>query len=497
VLKGPLIGFDEDCLFRLAHERGDGVTLWTELRRRRGEDEAFAGAGTVLQELLARVDYAPPYELIAEILGARGGRRKWLARLGPEAGDPLDELMAASLAYERQHGTSLQGFLHWLGTGDIEVKRDFDLSGRDEVRIMTVHGAKGLQAPIVFLPDTMGVPPPQAPSVLWTEDGLPLWRAHAGCGAPALDRARALAQQKKDEEYRRLLYVAMTRAEDRLYVCGWHGKRAPPPDCWYGLVEAGLESAPGVVESSFAAPIADGWEGKSLALVTLQSVPPEADTRAIAGRPGPLALPDWCRSPPKPEPSPPKPLAPSRPERAEPAPRSPLGDDGGAGFRRGLLVHRLLQTLPQLDPGARGAAARRFLALPVHELEPDEQKALLAETLAVLDDPETAPLFGPGSLAEVPVVGVIGGRVLSGRIDRLVVTDEAVLIVDYKTLRPVPADEDRIPALYIDQLRAYRAAVAQVYPGRAVRCALLWTDGPTLMQVSQRRLAIDARGERF
>jgi len=160
-------------------------------------------------------------------------------------------------------------------------------------------------------------------------------------------------------------------------------------------------------------------------------------------------------------------------------------------------VHRLLQTLPQLEPGARDAAARRFLALPVHELEPGEQEALLAETLAVLDDPETAPLFGPGSLAEVPVVGVIDGRVLSGRIDRLVVTEDAVLIVDYKTLRPVPADEDRVPALYIDQLRAYRAAIAQVYPGRAVRCALLWTDGPTLMQVSQRRLAIDAPGGRF
>ncbi len=182
-------------------------------------------------------------------------------------------------------------------------------------------------------------------------------------------------------------------------------------------------------------------------------------------------------------------MAPSRPERAEPAPRSPLGDDGGAGFRRGLLVHRLLQTLPQLDPSARAMAGRRFLARPVHGLEPAEQEALLNETLAVLNDPAMAALFGPGSLAEVPVVGVLDGRVLSGRIDRMLVTDAAVLIVDYKTLRPVPPDEDKVPALYIDQLRAYRAAIARIYPGRDVRCALLWTDGPTLMPVSARRLA--------
>ncbi len=205
---------------------------------------------------------------MAEILGARGGRRRFLARLGPEAGDPLDELLTVSLAYERRHEPSLQGFLHWLRTGDIEVKRDFDLGQRDEVRIMTVHGAKGLQAPIVFVPDTMAVPPGPAPALLWTADGLPLWRAHAGCGADLLDRARAAAQQKKAEEYRRLLYVAMTRAEDRLYMCGWRGPKTPPQGSWYELIEAGLAAAPGVAAFDFAAPIADGWRGRGLRLVT-------------------------------------------------------------------------------------------------------------------------------------------------------------------------------------------------------------------------------------
>jgi ATP-dependent helicase/nuclease subunit A len=165
-----------------------------------------------------------------------------------------------------------------------------------------------------------------------------------------------------------------------------------------------------------------------------------------------------------------------------------LGEDQGATFLRGLLIHRLLQSLPNIEPGKRAAAARRFLALPVHGLPQAAQAAMLQESLAVLDDPEFAPLFAPGSAAEVPVVGFVGGRALAGQIDRLVVTDDAVLIVDYKTMRPVPASEAEIPAAYLDQLAAYRLAVAAIYPTKRVRCALLWTEGPSLMPISEDRL---------
>jgi ATP-dependent helicase/nuclease subunit A len=161
-----------------------------------------------------------------------------------------------------------------------------------------------------------------------------------------------------------------------------------------------------------------------------------------------------------------------------------LGEAPGAGLLRGRLVHRLLQSLPELRADARAAAARRFLALPVHGLDPAQQEALLAETLAVLDHAEFQPLFAPGSEAEVPVVALLGGKALAGQIDRLAVTADSVLIVDYKTLRPPPADEASVPEAYLAQLAAYRAAIAQIYPGRAIRCALLWTEGPRLMPVS-------------
>jgi ATP-dependent helicase/nuclease subunit A len=490
LLKSPLYGIDEETLFALAHGRGER-RLWLELRRRAEIHPAVRRAVEELSALLARADFVAPYELFADVLASRGGRRAILARLGPEAMDPLDEFLALALAYERAHIPSLQGFLHWLGTGETEIKRDLDQRGRDEVRIMTVHGAKGLQAPIVFLPDTLQTPS-QTPRLLWTEDGLPLWAPRRELDAPAAEIARRMALGRRDEEYRRLLYVAMTRAEDRLVVCGWETRRTAPEGSWYHLVAAGLAPVAAPKAYDFRTLIGDdGWSGPGLWLDRTQLVPPQDDKAYPAAAPLAAALPLWALSAPPPEPAPPKPLAPSRPSLAEPAARSPLALTAGsasAGFKRGLIVHRLLQILPDLPAIARRAAAERFLARPVHALPPDEQSAIASEILAVLDHPDFAELFGPQSQAEVPIVGLIGDYALSGQIDRLLVGDDAILIVDYKTLRPPPASESEVPPVYLRQLAAYRAAVATIYPRHEVRCALLWTDGPHLMTISPARL---------
>jgi ATP-dependent helicase/nuclease subunit A len=189
--------------------------------------------------------------------------------------------------------------------------------------------------------------------------------------------------------------------------------------------------------------------------------------------------------PPAAEPEPPLPLVPSRPEGEEPGALSPAA----SRFKRGLVIHALLQHLPELPAAARRAAAKRFLARPVHALAAEAQREILAETLAILSDPEFAPIFGPGSLAEVPVVGLVGGRALTGQIDRLVVTAERVLIVDYKTLRAPPSSPDQVAPFYLRQLAGYRAALARMYPNREIRCALLWTAGPLLMPIEAARLA--------
>ena len=484
VLKGPLFGISEDQLFALAYDRNE-QHLWTRLQRRADADLLLANATALLRDLLRRADFAPPYELYADILGARGGRRAMLERLGPDAADPIEEFLALALSYEREHVPSLQGFLHWLVAGEIEVKRDFAERQRDEVRIMTVHGAKGLEAPIVFLPDTMQLPDPQIP-MLWTEaEALPLWRPRKEFDTSRYDAQRQALRRRELQEYRRLLYVALTRAQDRLYVCGWDTRDAKGGETWHTLCQAGWT---GLAEpfNFDAAPLIgerDGWSGAGLRLLSPQSAAPMREPHAFTA-PMIGAVPAWLSQPAPDEPDPPKPLLPSQPAGAEPAALSPLAGAGRDRFKRGLLVHRLLQTLPDLLPGERDSAARRFLALPVHALDPAEQDDICRETLAVLEAPEFAALWGDDAQAEVPVVGLIGGHALSGQIDRLVATDSQVLIVDYKTVRPPPENDADVAAPYLQQLAIYRAALERIYPDRPVSCAILWTAGPRLMPIS-------------
>jgi ATP-dependent helicase/nuclease subunit A len=481
VLKGPLIGLAEESLFDLAWPRERGEFLWHALRRRAEERADWAEAYRYLAGLMARADFVPPFELYAEVLGGRagqeGGRNKILGRLGPEAGDPIDEFMGSALEFECVHAPSLQHFLHWLGRGEVEVKRDLEQATRDEVRVMTVHGSKGLQAPIVLLPDTARTPRGED-ALLWTAEGLMLWPPRAAHREARAEALRGDARAAQEREYRRLLYVAMTRAEDRLYVCGWRGARAASEGNWHALVEDGLRHGEKVGAEEIAPP---AGEGTALRVVGPQIAPTEKQDAARGFRPVAVALPGWAAMPPPTEEVPPRPLTPSRPDEDEPSPRSPLGDDRGAAFRRGLLIHALLQALPEIESAGRRAAAEAWLARPAHGLDAAAQAEIAEVTLAVLEDPAFAALFAPGSKAEVPVTGRVGDRVISGQVDRLVVTEDRVDIVDYKSSRPAPADADSVPPVYLRQMAAYRAVLRKVYPGFSVFCAILWTDGPVLM----------------
>jgi ATP-dependent helicase/nuclease subunit A len=472
VLKGPLVGFTEDELFRLAYERG-GLSLWRRLAMLKDEVPAFTRAYDFISELLSRVDLMPPFTLFAHVLGPLGGRKKIQGRLGPESLDALEEFLNAAIAYERSHPPSLEGFLHWLEASAEDIKRDLEHGVRDEVRVMTVHGAKGLQAPIVILPDTVSQPRDDI-QIFWAENGLPVWCSRSKDADGVASRLRSAARQRREEEQRRLLYVAMTRAEDRLYVCGWQTQRAPSTDSWYTLIEAGLKDLNGTQTVKVPS-----YDATGLRFVSPQSMPAEAARAAVVGTAAPL--PAWATSPPPPEPTPPRPLAPSQQEDAEPPVRSPLLVEDGLRFRRGRLVHRLLQSLPELPPASRAEAGRRWLGRPGQGLTPEQAEALLKETLAILDAPNLRPLFGPESRPEVPVTGVIGRHVVSGQVDRLVALADRVLVIDYKTNRPAPADPAKVAPLYLRQMAAYRAVLRLVYPGRPVECHLLWTEEPRLM----------------
>ncbi|HOT82422.1 MAG TPA: double-strand break repair helicase AddA [Candidatus Defluviicoccus seviourii] len=486
VLKSPLIGLDEETLFRLAYGRTG--SLWQALKVAATEIPACAAARDTLADVLAFADAVPPFEFFTRVLGPLDGRRKLVGRLGRDVEEAIGELLQLALGFERTHVPSLQGFLHWFETGTVEIKRDLEQGDRDAVRIMTTHGAKGLQAPIVFLPDTLQLPSTEkAPPILWpalpSGESMLLWPPKREYREEIAEAEYAAKRDREMQEYRRLLYVAMTRAEDRLIVCGWQTGSTWSDDCWYALITDGLQAAGerlGLVAEDDAALAADR-EFDGAAKVLRFSYPQESEPRP---EPAPAhhelaPLPAWARTPPDAEAAAPRPLTPSRAGGAAAAP-SPL-DDAGQRFNRGRIIHRLLQTLPALPTAAQARAAAAWLERPSLALTEAERDEIAGAVCRVLDDPACAPLFQPGSLAEVPFTGTLDDRPIAGQVDRLVVGDSIVTVLDYKTDRTVPTAAARVSAAYLRQMAAYRAVLRRIYPERTVRCLLLWTAGPTVM----------------
>jgi len=472
VLKSPLVGWDDDMLFRLAN--GRKTNLWATLSKRRTDTDEFAKAFEVLNRFLARADFTPPYEFYADLL-QNGGRKQLTARLGFDAADPIDEFLSLALDFERTHTPSLQGFLHWVTAGGTQIKRDMETSG-NEVRVMTVHGAKGLEAPIVFLTDTCKAPDGRLDARVQWGVTLPqvLWAPYKDVRCKAFTNWTDSARVDRDREYRRLLYVAMTRARDRLYITGFEDKNGRAEGCWYDLI--------GSVMQDLGTPIAwdEGGDDPALRYETQQDVAAKAAEDSMPPH-APEALPAWALQSAPSEPKPARPFSPSKMDIEAPPALGPFQGDHTDRFKRGLLVHKLLETLPDVDPKLRAQAAQDWLALAGHELTPAQQEDIFVETFKVLTHPDFAPLFDVNSLAEVALSGVIGEQVVSARLDRLSVTDDVVTVVDYKTNRPAPTDVVHVPQAYLQQMSAYRMLLASIYPKQKIRCVLLWTDGPHAM----------------
>jgi ATP-dependent helicase/nuclease subunit A len=478
-LRSPLFGWSEGELYRLAQPRPEGASLWQALRQA-GPSPALA----VLTDLRDRADFLRPYELIERLLLRHDGRRKLLARLGPEAEEGIDALITQALAYEGQGVPSLTGFLGYLETGEIEVKRQ--LAGtRGMVRVMTVHGAKGLESPIVILPDTRAAAAQDRARTIADDDGVRLWRGSSAEGRPArLEALVAARAGRLADERMRLLYVAMTRAENWLIVAGAKDDGSEP-DSWHAILTEAFRGLP-------AAPIATP-AGEGLRLSTGADWGAGAVERPLAAAAASVAPPGWASAPaPAPAPAP-RPVAPTDlgGDKVLPGaggePADGGAEEGGgdaAATRRGRLLHRLLEHLPAAPPGRRRALAEALLAADPNPPPPGEADAVLATVLRLMDDPQTAALLARPALAEVEITAELpelGGRRILGAIDRLIVAPDRVLALDYKTNRRIPDAPEAVPEGILRQMGAYAAALARVYPGRIVETAILWTAGPLLM----------------
>lgn len=465
-LRSPLFGWSEQALFTLAAHREE-TYLWAALR---GAADAHPETLAILGDLRREADFLRPFDLLERILIRHGGRAKLLARLGPEAEDGIDELLTQALSYEQQDVPSLTGFLAWLDGEDVEVKRQLDSAG-GRIRVMTVHGAKGLESPIVILPDTLRGARAGRNDVIVDEQGQAHWRTLKDEAPDLLQSASEAAAEADRLERQRLLYVAMTRAENWLIVCG-AGEPRGGGDTWYQAVEAGLgRTGHGPVET----PAGEGRRHFTGAW-------PEAagPGAGAAEAPIPPLLPSAATPAQAPD-DPPGPLAPSDLGGAKALPGEPAEADA---LRHGRLVHRLLEHLPGIAAADRAAYAAQILATGEDPVDPGETGPLLAEVAPLLDHPELAHLFGGEALAEVEItaeLAELGGRRIRGAIDRLIVEPGRITAVDFKTNTVVPHAPGDVPEGLLRQMGAYRAALAQIYPGHEICTAILWTRAPALM----------------
>ncbi|WP_120075548.1 double-strand break repair helicase AddA [Aurantiacibacter odishensis] len=477
LLVSPVFGWGQDDLLQYA-AREKGVALWDHLRDLAAEKPCEAV--TMLSQLLALADFETPQALLHWVLlGPWKARGKLVARLGREANDPIDELLNAAQQFSASSTPSLQGFIRWFDAGDGELKREAEGAG-DMVRVMTVHGSKGLQAPIVILADACGDPNASRASGLELAERvpggegrtipLPGLRTEERVGP--IQAAADAAKAAEREEHWRLLYVAMTRAEEALFIGGALGKREKEPaeDSWFARLAPLFD----------AEPLDDPTWGWRLELGERAEKVPHKSQQAL---PIPPVLPKWAITPIGPEPRPPRPLAPSAGTEEQGADPPLPAEQAAIAARRGVLIHALLERLPDTPRELRESGGRAWLARRAPDLAEQEREDMLSRALAVLDTPEWRDLFGPKALAEVPLAATVGEQVIAGTADRLLITPERVVVADFKTARRPPSNIAQVPESTLRQMAAYVAALSVIYPDREVEAAVLYTQTPQLIAI--------------
>lgn len=480
ILKSPLFGLDDDALFTLAHGRGDGESLQARWRRRAETDATWHELWRRFATWQRLADFVPAYEFYLRVLGGEVdgfvARTAFLERFGNEAEEPIDAFVEQALAYERGHAATLMGFLHWLVLGETTLKRE-SAQGSEGVRVMTVHGAKGLEAPVVILADAGPRQPGRRPPLLWHQDpALPLWRAAGEEGVAATVAAVDAEATSLLADDLRLLYVAVTRAAEWLVVAGTEPKRGQATS-WHERIGRALEA---LGAATAAAP--KGLVGTRL----IHATGVAADAAAAAPAPRAAApLPTALRR----RPPPAERRLVLRPSEADTV--ASVGGGRSQARAVGVHVHRLLERLPALAETHRAAALEGYLDRTA-ELDGEGRGQVRAHVERVLGDPALAPLFAADAWAEQPVVGTWAGRRIAGQVDRMAVVGGELWLADFKSGRPPPAGAPMPPA-HARQLAAYAALLGPLFAELDIRAHLIWTETGVVQVLDKAALEVHIR----
>ncbi len=461
-MKSPLFNLSEKALLEVSQGRKK-KSLWASF----SSFESYKDARATLAVLLKKVDQLSPYQLFHHVLTTLKGRQKFRARLSDECDDVLDEFLNLAFDFSHEKPNGLQGFVEYCQSSNPDIKRDFSRANLKAVRIMTIHGAKGLQAPIVFLPDTTRIPA-QYPMLLWDQgenDRLtPVWRTPSTlpCG-----KTEAIKEQEKSQqmaEYYRLLYVALTRAEDELVIAGWETTRETSDECWYHIVEPTLR------QKGF-----QQHDDSYLYECPQQRQIPVKNVLAIGSRA--VETPAWLFQSPPGEIGEAEPLSPSaffsdktQKETETKETFSLLETEGLDPYVEGSYVHKLLEILPTLIQDQWELVAQnQALSFSISDWLPpfEAVKKLLTHQ-------DFQGVFGENSYAEVDVSGGIQGQKFNGQIDRLIIENKKITIIDFKSNKASPQSLDEVPESYIGQLKIYKELIQKIYPAHEVSCELIW-----------------------
>lgn len=478
VLKSPLFNMTEDELFELAHDRGES-TLIQNLASKAEINPRFTSLHDQFNQWLGLAEVMTPYDFFRAVLTS-DKRQDFTRRMGAPVLDVLQEFLETARNFEDTQAPSMQGFLAMLAVSEIAIKRESNTADDDEIRIMTIHGAKGLEAPVVILPDTLKrihSVTGQVVDLTERSDRLPIKPLSNAVPPFPVALAKAHEKQLSQEEDHRLLYVGLTRAQDGLLVAGYEKPSSRKLDgSWYERIRNALES----MDDHAPRPSGDG-----IMIASQQSIAPEASQK-----PRPKAaeyeVPDWLFSDAAPEETPPRPLSPSR-FGGEYLGSSPTGQSRKKAMLRGSLTHRFLEVLPNLTDDQQQRAMARILApiVPAH-LDQETADLAVAETLRLINDVTLRDIFGEASRAEVPVSGMVGSHIINGVIDRLLITDDKITIIDFKTGQP---PEDELPPSYVTQLALYAHVISEIWTGRHIEAGLIYTEDASLHWLKSDQMA--------
>lgn len=483
VLKSPFAQINEEDLYKLCHNRQG--TLWDALKKQL-HSKQLRDAHFFLSTLLQKTDYVTPFDFFSYVLSEKEGRKRLVSQLGIEVNDPIDEFLSLCLTFESKNAPSLQGFLRWFEESKSEIKRDLE-RGKNEVRILTIHAAKGLQAPVVFLPDTCRTESPKSKTIIESQSlspqnsSLPIWIGGQKNAVGLLESAFAEVETQNREESNRLLYVALTRAEDELYISGWQSGRNndAPQESWYAMIRDAFEKHSAAADENRTICKMNDEDGRPMWVFTNPNKTRRASKTPVTTNEK-FPLPEWIRTPAPAEKPRLRGLRPSAPVETE----NPIvSSDLKKALKRGEIIHKLLELLPSVPPQDQKVATEAFLKKPAFNLTSAERERIARQVSAILSHPQFKPLFSDGSRSEVGIAGLVNNDYITGQVDRLLVRENDIFIADYKTNRSVPKTAAEIPKSYLSQMQVYVALLSKIYPQKKIHAALVWIEDGSLMEI--------------